>query len=119
MSKNNKAFLVRQSRIRTNLQKKNNGLSRLTVFKSNSYIYAQIIDDAKSVTLAAANASQKEFSGLKKKYDIEAAKAVGKKLAEVALKNGIKKVLFDKGGYKYHGKIKALADSAREAGLVI
>ena len=119
MSKNSKAFSVRQTRTRNNLKKRNTGLSRLTVFKSNSYIYAQVIDDAKGITLASANVLQKDFKNLKKKYDIEAAIAVWKKLAEEALKKGIKKVMFDKGGYKYHGKIKALADSAREAGLVI
>jgi len=119
MSKNNNAFEIRQSRIRTNLKKRNRGLPRLTVFRSNSYIYAQVIDDKTGTTLAAANALQKAFKGLKKKHTVEAAKAIGKKLAEVALKKGIKKVMFDKGGYKYHGKIEALAGSAREAGLVI
>ena len=114
-----KTFEIRRDRIRTKLKKNSAVLSRLTVFKSNNCIYAQIIDDIKGVTLAAANALQKEFKSLKKKHDVDAAKAVGKKLAEDALKKGITKVMFDKGGYKYHGRIKALADSAREAGLVI
>ena len=114
-----RTFEVRKDRIRTKLKKNSAVLSRLTVFKSNNYIYAQIIDDIKGVTLASANAMQKEFKNLKKKYSVDAAKAVGKKLAEEAMKKGVTKVMFDKGGYKYHGKVKALADSAREAGLVI
>jgi large subunit ribosomal protein L18 len=119
MAQSNKAFVIRQTRTRTKLKKVVSGLSRLTVFKSNSCIYAQVIDDSKGITLAAANALQKDFKGLKKKYSLEAAKAVGKKVAEEALKKGIKQVKFDKGGYKYHGKVKALADAAREFGLVI
>src|SRR5471030_1941770 len=109
-----RTFEVRKDRIRTKLKKNSAVLSRLTVFKSNNHIYAQIIDDIKGVTLASANAMQKEFKNLKKKYSIDAAKAVGKKLAEEAMKKGVTKVMFDKGGYKYHGKVKALADSARE-----
>jgi len=119
MSKNNKAFVTRQDRTRANLKKRNCGLPRLTVFKSNNYIYAQVIDDSKGATLAAVNVLQKDFKGFNKKHNAEAAKAVGKKLAEVALQKGIKKVVFDRGGYQYHGKIKALADSVRENGVVI
>ena len=119
MSENKKVFVVRQERIRANLKKRNRGLPRLTVFRSNSYVYAQLIDDEKGITLAAANTLQKDFKGVKKKYSIEAAEAVGKKLAEVALQKGVKKAMFDKGGYKYHGKVRAVADSARKAGLVI
>ncbi|NRA73317.1 MAG: 50S ribosomal protein L18 [Rickettsiales bacterium] len=119
MSRHNRAFKNRQDRIRSKLKKRNYGLPRLTVFKSNSYIYTQVIDDGKGETLVSANTLQKEFKGLKNKYNMEAAKAVGQKLAEVMLKKGLKKAVFDKGGYKYHGKVKAIADSVREAGVVV
>ena len=117
MSRN--VFEIRRLRIRRQLKQRNKGLPRLTVFKSNQYVYAQVIDDFKGVTLAAVNTLQKEFKSLKNKYGKEAAKLVGKKIAEVSLKNGIKKVVFDKGGYKYHGKVKELADAAREGGLIV
>jgi len=119
MSKNNKAFINRQNRTRDKLKRRNRGLPRLTVFKSNSYIYAQVIDDTKGITVASANTLQKDFKGLKNKYNAEAAKVVGQKLAKVMLQKGFKKVVFDKGGYQYHGKIKALAESVREVGVCI
>lgn len=119
MSKNKNKFATRCGRIRGQIKKRNKGLPRLTVFKSNQYIYAQVIDDFSGVTLAAVNTLQKEFKKLKNKYDTEAAKMVGTKLAEVSLKKGIKKVVFDKGGYKYHGKVKALADAVRASGITV
>ena len=119
MTKNNKAFINRQNRTRTKLKQRSYGLPRLTVFKSNNYIYAQVIDDSKGITLAAVNSLQKDFKGQKNKYNIESAKAVGQKLAKVMLQKGLKKVVFDKGGYQYHGKIKALADCVREAGVLV
>jgi large subunit ribosomal protein L18 len=91
---------------------------RLDVFRSLSHIYAQIIDDEKGVTLVAASTLDKAikdkiaFGG-----NVEAAKEVGKLVAEKALEAGITEVVFDRGGYPYHGRVKALADSAREAGL--
>ncbi|MGA1846812.1 50S ribosomal protein L18 [Deferribacter abyssi] len=91
---------------------------RLCVFKSNKYIYAQIIDDLNGNTLVAASSLEPEmknkFSG---RINLESAKAVGKLIAERALEKGIKQVVFDRGGYIYHGRVKALADAAREAGL--
>lgn len=91
---------------------------RLDVFRSLSHIYAQIIDDEKGVTLVAASTLDK---AIKDKVDfggnVEAAKEVGKLVAEKALEAGITEVVFDRGGYPYHGRVKALADSAREAGL--
>jgi len=87
---------------------------RLCVFRSNKHVYAQIIDDVAQHTLAAA--STKEL-GLTKTSNIDAAKAVGEAVAKKALEAGIKQIVFDRGGYVYHGKIKALADAAREAGL--
>ncbi|MEN2983936.1 MAG: 50S ribosomal protein L18 [Dictyoglomaceae bacterium] len=91
---------------------------RLAVFKSLRYIYAQIIDDTKGHTLVSASSLEKELkSQLKSTDNIEAAKLVGKVIAKRALEKGIKKVVFDRGGFLYHGKIKALADSARAEGL--
>lgn len=93
---------------------------RLAVFRSNKHIYAQIIDDTVGCTLASASTMDKaliETSNLKSTSNIEAAKAVGEALAKKALDKGIETVVFDRGGYIYHGKVKALADAAREAGL--
>ena len=88
---------------------------RLNVFRSLNHIYAQIIDDTKGVTLVAASSLEKDFEGYG--GNIEAAKNVGKKVAEKALAAGIKQVVFDRGGYIYHGRVAALADGAREGGL--
>jgi large subunit ribosomal protein L18 len=91
---------------------------RLAVFKSEKHIYAQIIDDTKGHTLVSASTLDKELrQGLSKTYNVEAAKEVGRLIAQRALSLGIKTVVFDRGGFKYHGRIKALADAAREAGL--
>jgi large subunit ribosomal protein L18 len=91
---------------------------RLAVFKSLRYIYAQIIDDTKGHTLVSASSLEKELrSQLKSTKNVEAAKLVGEVIAKRALEKGIKKVVFDRGGFLYHGKVKALADSARAAGL--
>lgn len=89
---------------------------RLTVFRSNLHIYAQLIDDFNGVTLASASSVGKEK---KKTYggNVKAAASVGKKLAEAAKAKGIGKAAFDRGHYKYHGRVKALADAAREGGL--
>ena len=91
---------------------------RLVVFKSGKHIYVQIIDDVQGRTLVAASTSDKELKGkLEKTWTVEASKIVGKLIGERAKAKGISKVAFDRAGYKYHGRIKALADSAREAGL--
>jgi large subunit ribosomal protein L18 len=91
---------------------------RLTIFRSSKNIYAQVIDDTKGRTLAAASSVEKTMrEGLKTGANIDAAKLVGKLVAERALQKGIKDVVFDRGGYRYHGRIKALADAARESGL--
>lgn len=91
---------------------------RLAVYKSLRYIYAQIIDDTRGHTLVSASSLEKELkSQLKSTDNIEAAKLVGKTIAKRALEKGIKKVVFDRGGFLYHGRIKALADSARAEGL--
>jgi len=93
---------------------------RLAVFKSNKYIYAQIIDDVAGHTLASAStmdATLVKADNLKSTSNVDAAKAVGLSLAKKALDKGIETVVFDRAGYLYHGKVKALADAAREAGL--
>ena len=91
---------------------------RLSVFKSNKYIYAQIIDDVKGHTICSASTMDKEpAKDLKSTSNIDAAKAVGTQLAKNALEKGIDTVVFDRSGYIYHGKVQALADAAREAGL--
>ncbi len=94
------------------------GRARLSVFRSSQHIYAQLIDDDKGVTLASASTIEKAIreSG-KTGANIAAAKVVGKLIAERAKEKGIKDVVFDRGGYLYHGRIKALADAAREGGL--
>jgi large subunit ribosomal protein L18 len=91
---------------------------RLAVFRSNMNMYAQIIDDEAGVTLVSANTLQKDVAAdLEKTNDIAAAQAVGTMIAKRALDKGIEEVVFDRGGYLYHGKVQALADAAREAGL--
>jgi large subunit ribosomal protein L18 len=88
---------------------------RLAVFRSVKHIYAQVIDDSVGHTLAAASSNEK--SGIKSGGNVAGAKAVGKLLAERAKEKGVKSVVFDRGGYLYHGRVKALADAAREGGL--
>lgn len=113
----NLARLKRHKRARKNLQ----GISerpRLNVFRSLQNIYAQVIDDTTGNTLVSASTLDPEFKGMNKSGgNIEASKAVGQLVAKRALDNGIKAVVFDRGGYIYHGRVKALADAAREAGL--
>jgi large subunit ribosomal protein L18 len=104
----------RAQRNRTRLRKLSNGRPRLSVFRSDKNIYAQVIDDIKGATVVAA--SSLELSA-KRGSDAEAATEVGKLVAERAIKAGIKDVVFDRGGYIYHGRVKALAEAAREAGL--
>ncbi|HEX5000438.1 MAG TPA: 50S ribosomal protein L18 [Terriglobia bacterium] len=108
-------------RIHKRIRKKLNGDSarpRLSVFRSNKHIYAQIVDDSKGSTIVAASSLDADAkSSVKNGGNVAAAKAVGKAVAERAIDKGIKAVLFDRGGYIYHGRVKALADAAREAGL--
>jgi large subunit ribosomal protein L18 len=90
----------------------------LSVFRSNAHIYAQVIDDVKGVTLVAASTVEKALTdSLSGKTKIEDAQVVGKLVAERALAAGVSSVVFDRGGFRYHGRVKALADAAREAGL--
>lgn len=108
----------RQRRNRNRLRGSAYGRPRLSVFRSSQHIYAQIIDDIKGETLVAASSLEKTMRGsLKSGGNVEAAKAVGKLIAERALAKGLKDVVFDRGSYLYHGRVKALADAARESGL--
>lgn len=113
-----KLYEKRKARVRTALKAAANGKMRLSVFRSGKHIYAQIIEDAKGATVASASTLDKEVrDNIAKSSNIEAAQYVGKVVAERAVKNGVSEVVFDRGGYVYHGRVKALADSAREAGL--
>ena len=114
MTKN--LFDRRKSRTRYRLSQTANGRPRLSIFRSGKHIYAQIIDDRAGATLVTASTHEKGTEG-GKSYNVEAATGVGKRIAERALANGVKEVVFDRGGYIYHGRIKALADAAREGGL--
>jgi large subunit ribosomal protein L18 len=107
-----------RNRIHRRIRRKLSGTAerpRLAVFRSVAHIYAQVIDDAASTTLVSASSVDKD--GKTKGGNVTAAKAIGKLVAERAKEKGIKSVVFDRGGYQYHGRIKALADAAREAGL--
>ena len=111
-------FERRRQRTRSKLRKSKNGQPRLSVHRSSKHIYAQVIDDSAGTTLAAASSLDADFkSELSKTADVAAASAVGKLVAERAKAKGIEAVVFDRGGYIFHGRVKALADAAREAGL--
>ena len=108
----------RRAKIKRRIRKKVSGtaqLPRLTVFRSNKQIYAQLIDDSNGVTLASASSYKYDAAHAGNK--VEQAAVVGKLIAEKAIKAGIEKVVFDRNGYLYHGRVKSLADSAREGGL--
>jgi large subunit ribosomal protein L18 len=108
---------IRQ-RIHTRIRRKVRGTTerpRLAIFRSVAHIYAQVIDDAKGVTIVAASSSEKGSTATG--GNVAAAKEIGKRVAERAKEKGITRVVFDRGGYLYHGRVKALADAAREAGL--
>ena len=111
-------FDRRTRRVRRTLKKLAEGKVRLSVHRSSKHIYAQIIDDVAGTTLAAASSLDKELKGqLKTGANRAAAAAVGKRIAERAVKAGAKDVVFDRGGYLFHGRVKALAEAAREGGL--
>lgn len=111
-------FDRRKHRTRFRLRKMANGRPRLSVFRSGKHIYAQIIDDTNGVTLVSASSIDKELrKAMSKGSDKEAAATVGKALAERAQAANIGPVVFDRGGYAFHGRVKALADAAREGGL--
>jgi len=118
MSKLSDRIVRRQGRVRGVLRRAAGERKRLSVFRSSKHIYAQVIDDAAGVTLVAASSAEKTTrAGLKTGANVDAAKAVGKLIAERAKEKGIKDVVFDRGAYLYHGRVKALAEAAREGGL--
>lgn len=108
--------LRRKASVRRQVKAAASGRKRLSVHRTGMHIYAQVIDDVKGVTLASASSLEKDMRG-KSGANVEAAKAVGALVARRAVEKGIKDVVFDRGGYRYHGRIKALGDAAREGGL--
>ncbi len=118
MAAQKNTFERRKLRVRRQLRKVGTGRPRLSIYRSSKHIYAQIIDDVKGATVVAASSLEKDLkSSLKTGADKAAAGAIGKLLAERAAKAGVKDVVFDRGAYIYHGRVKALADAAREGGL--
>ena len=118
MAKDNQATDRRKARVRRSIRARAYGKPRLSVFRSSKQIYAQIIDDEKGTTLVAASSIEKtQRESLKTGADVTAAKSVGKLIAERAAAAGITNVVFDRGAYMYHGRVKALAEGAREGGL--
>jgi large subunit ribosomal protein L18 len=115
MVKHLSQFEARRRRVRNSLVSKAGGRPRLSVHRSQQHIYAQVIDDAAGRTLAAASTLEKDFDGTG--TTVAAAATVGKLLAERAKAAGVSKVVFDRGGFLFHGRVKALADAAREGGL--
>ncbi|WP_201831566.1 50S ribosomal protein L18 [Microvirga zambiensis] len=108
----------RKARVRRAIKKAANGRPRLSVFRSSKQIYAQVIDDVRGHTVASASTIEADLKGkLKTGATMDAAKEVGKLVAERAVAAGVKQVIFDRSGYLYHGRVKALADAARESGL--
>lgn len=114
-----KSRAVVRAGVHSRIRKKVSGTAdrpRLAVFRSLNHIYAQVIDDKSGTTLATASTTEKSL-GIKAGGNVEAAKSVGKAIAERALTAGVSNVVFDRGGYLYHGRVKALLDATREAGL--
>jgi len=119
MSKVSDRMERRRGRVRGALARAAHGRKRLSVFRSSKHIYAQLIDDDRGITVAAASSIEKAArEGLKTGASVDAAKAVGKLIAERAQEKGVKDVVFDRGGYLYHGRVRALAEAAREGGLI-
>ena len=118
MPNNKESSQRRQARVRRSIRARAYGKPRLSVHRSSKQIYAQIIDDEKGATVAAASTLEKDQrAALKSGANVEAARTIGKLLAERAVAAGIKDVVFDRGAYMFHGRVKALADGAREGGL--
>lgn len=118
MNKATKLFNKRKARVHNAIRTNNKtGKLRLSVFRSNKHIYAQLIDDSKGITLVAASTKSAELKDLTQTSNIEAAARVGKSIALKAKEKNLNVVVFDKGAYQYHGRVKALAEAAREHGL--
>jgi large subunit ribosomal protein L18 len=107
----------KKTRIRKKIKLQQGKIARLVVYRSNKFLYAQVVDDSKGVTVTQANTTEKPFEGTKSQKNLDAAKALGKLIGERALAAKVERVLFDRNGFEYHGRIKALAEGAREAGL--
>jgi large subunit ribosomal protein L18 len=116
MASNTKLFERRRQRVRSQLKKTGGDRPRLSIHRSGKHIYAQVIDDGKGATVASASTLEKELRG-SSGSNKDAATAVGKLIADRAKKAGVKTVVFDRGGFLFHGRVKALADAAREGGL--
>jgi large subunit ribosomal protein L18 len=118
MARSNTSADRRKARIRRAIRAHSSGRLRLSVFRSSKQIYAQVIDDEQGRTIVAASSLEKTMrESLRSGANVEAARRVGKELAERAKKAGVEKVVFDRGAYMYHGRVKALAEGAREGGL--
>ena len=118
MAHSNTSADRRKARVRRAVLARSGGRPRLSVFRSSQQIYAQVIDDERGHTIAAASSLEKAVrESIKTGANLEAARRVGKEVAERAKKAGVDKVVFDRGAYMYHGRVKALADGAREGGL--
>ncbi|TVR80601.1 MAG: 50S ribosomal protein L18 [Rhodospirillales bacterium] len=118
MANKHTLFARRAKRSRYRLRQRGQGRPRLSVFRSSKHIYAQVIDDAAGRTLVAASSRDRQLQGrVDKGSDCEAAKTVGQLVAERALAAGVSEVVFDRGGYRFHGRVRALAEAAREGGL--
>ena len=116
MASGKSLFDRRKRRTRFRIMHTAGGKPRLSVFRSGRHIYAQLIDDRAGLTIVTASTNEKEGKA-PKTWNVEAATGVGKKIAERALDKGVKRVVFDRGGYIYHGRVKALAEAARASGL--
>lgn len=116
-SERTKIRLNKKTRIRKKIKLQQGKIARLVVFRSNKFLYAQVVDDSKGVTLTQANTAEKSFSSTKSVKNLESAKTLGKLIGERALAAKVERVLFDRNGFNYHGRIQALAEGAREAGL--
>ncbi len=116
MARHISLFDKRRNRTRFRIKTNAAGRPRLSIFRSGKHIYAQVIDDREAATIVTASTNEKEGKAAKT-WNVDAAVSVGKKIAERALAKGVKQVVFDRGGYIYHGRVKALADAAREGGL--
>jgi large subunit ribosomal protein L18 len=116
MANQKKLFDRRQRRVRYRIKQLANGRPRLSIFRSGKHIYAQVIDGSETVAYASSVDAAKD-GGMAKTWNVDAATEVGKLVARRALEKGVKQVVFDRGGYLYHGRVKALAEAAREGGL--
>jgi large subunit ribosomal protein L18 len=110
-------FERRRRRVRYHIAQVSGGRPRLSVYRSGKHIYAQLIDDGAQQTIASASSSEAPKEGAAKSYNVAAASVVGRLIAQRAIEKGVKQVVFDRGGYIYHGRVKALAEAAREGGL--